>query len=403
MYQFDLTGGQISGANSFANLVAGTSQFQSDGRSAVGSFPATIYNFGSITPVDRNVKSPQVQQWSLTLQRQIMSNIVVRASYVGVKGNYLQRQRPINTIAPGTFTAPDSAAQETEMNRNGTFDQIGQALNGVNGPSGRIDPRFNAVTLTDSSANSNYHSAQIYVKRQFSSGYGFTAAYTLSKSIDDVSDGQGGFTNDGTAQQNPFYNRNNRAVSAFDITQRFVLTYSFESSQAFGIQNRTLRLFAKNWRFEGTFQAQSGIPITLLSGSRLGLADTSLLGGAGNVRPNVDGVINLQFRPDPGAGDRNASQVPGSGLSAPLVGSLGTLGRNTLRLNPLVQTDWMVGKSFELTEKLRLQFQLQVYNVFNNTTFTNPGRILTSPSTFGYYADTDTDPRSFQIVMRVHW
>ena len=270
-------------------------------------------------------------------------------------------------------------------------------------PSGRIDPRFNAVTLTDSSANSNYHAGQFYLRRTSSSGYGFTVAYTISKSIDDVSDAQGGFLNDGAAQQNPFDNRSNRAVSAFDLPQRFVMTHSFESLQAFGIQNPMLRNIAKNWRFDGMFQAQSGVPVTLLAGSRLGLSDTSLLGGAGNIRPDVNGPVLLQFAPDPGAGDHNANKVIGSGLTAPLVGSFGTLGRNTLRLNPLIQADWMVGRTFEVKEKLRLQLQMQVYNVFNNTTFTNPGRFLASPLTFGYYSDTDSDARNFQVVLRILW
>ncbi len=403
MYQFDLTGTQIGGVNSFANLVAGTSQFQQNGHAVVGSFPDSILNFGSITPVDRKIKNPQVQQWSFTLQRQMPFNILLRASYVGVKGNYLQRQRAINTIAPGTFTPPQTSEQESDMERSGEFDRISLLLNGVNTPSGRIDPRFNAVTLTDSSANSNYHSAQFYLTRRFSSGYGFTAAYTVSKSIDDVSDAQGGFTNDGTAQQDPFNNRNNRAVSAFDIPQRLALTHSFESPQALGIQNPVVRLLAKNWRFEGTFQAQSGVPVTLLSGARLGFADTSLLGGSGNIRPDVEGTVHLPFTPNPDGGGRNPSKVPGSGLAPPLIGSFGTLGRNTLRLNPFIQADWMVGRSFDLRENLRLQMQVQTYNVFNNTTFANPGRTLTIPSTFGYYADTDTDSRSFQLVLRILW
>ena len=70
--------------------------------------------------------------------------------------------------------------------------------------------------------------------RMSSSGYGFTIAYTISKSIDDVSDAQGGFPNDGAAQQNPFNNRDNRAVSAFDLPQRLVITHTYESAQAFG-------------------------------------------------------------------------------------------------------------------------------------------------------------------------
>src|SRR5438270_3377677 len=108
------------------------------------------------------------------------------------------------------------------------------------------------------------------------------------------------------------------------------MTHTFESLQAFVIENPLLRKVAKNWRFDGMFQAQSGVPVTFLAGARLGLSDTSLLGGAGSIRPDVNGAVRVQFAPDPGSADHNPNKVIGSGLTAPLVGSFGTLGRNTM-------------------------------------------------------------------------
>lgn len=402
MYQFTLPNTQITGANSFAALVAGTSQFQRDGAAAVGGFPQNIRNFGAIAPIDVGLKNPQVQQFSLTIEREMPFNLLGRVSYSGTKGNFLQRSRPINTIQPGLFTPPQSAAEEEARRASGEFTRLNAGLNAPpTSPSNRIDPRFNGVTLVESSANSNYHSVQFYVQRRFVRGYSFSVAYTISKSIDDVSDVLGVLANDTPAQQNPFDNRNNRAVSQFDIPQRLVITHNFEPRLQ--LSNPVLRHIFDGWLFNGIFQAQSGFPTNFFSGARAGLADPMLLGGGGAVRPDLVGPLNIKFDANPGLGNANPNKVTGSGLAQPLVGHFGTLGRNVLRLNPLIQSDMTFGKRFRINERLTTEFQTQIFNVFNNTTFSRPGTTLSAPATFGYYTDTDTDSRNMTMVLRLIW
>src|SRR5260370_10703974 len=129
MYLFTLPNTQITETNSFAALVAGTSAFQATSKATIGNFGTTIKNFGSVGPIDQGLKNPHVQQWNLTVQREISHVRLVRASYVGTKGNYLQRARPINTIAPGIFTPPQTAAQEADMQSKGVFNQVFAGLN----------------------------------------------------------------------------------------------------------------------------------------------------------------------------------------------------------------------------------------------------------------------------------
>lgn len=409
MFQFVLPSTGFTGSNSFANLIAGASEFQQQGVATVGNFGTTIRNFGNIGPVDQHLRNPQVHQWSLTFERQLIWGLVGRASYVGTKGNYLQRTHPINTIQPGRFRPPANAAEEAEMQRNGVFTMINAGLMAPpTSPSIRLDPRFNAVSLVDASANSNYHSAQFYAGRRFASGYAFTASYTISKSIDDVSDALGVLAGDTPAQQDPFNNRNNRAVSQFDTPQRLVITHFFEPQFTSRIGNPILRAVLHGWQFSGIFQAQKGFPVNLFSGRRAGLADSLLLGGdaagsgLGAARPDVVGPILLKFEPNPGSGSRNPDKAATSGLAQPLVGHFGNLGRNRLRLNPLIQADWTVGKQFHLTERFRTEFQARTFNVFNNTTFSRPGQFMSqAPATFGYYSDTDTDTRNMTLSLKL--
>jgi hypothetical protein len=111
----------------------------------------------------------------------------------------------------------------------------------------------------------------------------------------------------------------------------------------------------------------------------------------------------LHFAPNPGAGAGNPNLIPGSGLAQPLVGQFGTLGRNVVRLNPLIQSDMVVGRDFKFKERFTFRLQMQVFNVFNNTTFSSPGLSLSAPTTFGYYSGTDTNSRRVALTGRLIW
>jgi hypothetical protein len=397
MYLFSTT--DFSGANSLANLLAGTSPFQASGRNTVGGFGTTIRNFGAFSPVDYAMDNPRVQQFSLNIERQLGNGFIGRIGYNGSRGTQLQRARPINTIQPGLVVPATSAADEQA--RLAQFQSINAGLNaGPSLPTNRIDPRFTGVTLNESSASSTYHSMQAFLSRTFRSGFGFTAAYTWSKSIDDVSDVLGVLVADTPAQQNPFDNRDNRAVSAFDVPHRFVFTHSYDVPTLLGDSAFGRQVFG-GWNLSGIFQTQSGYPVNLFGGPRLGLPDPLLLGGGGAVRPMLDGPLNLTFSPTRGGAATGIDQkIALSGLSQPFVGNFGTLGRNVIRQNGLTQYDLTIQKNFTFRERYTVQFQSQFANLLNNTSFSRPGQSLAAPGNFGYYQDTDTNARVITLVAR---
>src|SRR5216684_2819134 len=113
IYSFNLPQGQVGvGANSVANILAGTSPFQSQGRGTVGTFGTTIRNFGAVTYIDPTLRNPQTQQYSFTIERELVQNWVLRVGYSGSKSTYLQRTQPLNFLAPGQFTPPSTLAQQ---------------------------------------------------------------------------------------------------------------------------------------------------------------------------------------------------------------------------------------------------------------------------------------------------
>ncbi len=404
-YGLTLPQGQVGvGANSVANILAGTSPFQAAGNATVGTFGTNIANFGGVTYIDPNLRNPQTQQYSLTVERQLFQGWVARAGYSGSKSDYLQDTIPENFLAPGLFTPPTTLAQQQAQQASGLYTMLNSGLSGSpTSRSNRIDGRFNAVSVVTSGATSSYNSLQTQLSRRFAGWYGFSLAYTWSKSIDDISDALGVLETDVASPQDPFNLSNNRAVSAFDVPHRVVLINEFTSSFK-GIENKWVREAVNGWQLSGNFQAQSGLPEDLLAGTVAGLTDGTLLGGNGDQRPNLIGPLHVALQPNPGGGANNPNLITNSGLAQPLVGMFGSLGRNVLRLNPLIESDMGISRIFSLKpERMKFKIQAQVFNLFNNTTFSLPGVSLSSPSTFGYYSGTDTNSRRIDLLARLTW
>src|SRR5262249_146356 len=135
-------------------------------------------------------------------------------------------------------------------------------------PSDRLDPRFNDFRYVDSSANSNYHAFEFLGQKRFSYGYSLQAAYTWAKSIDDLSSAPSVLINDSSAEQGPANNRNNRAVSQFDLPQRLAIAHVWELPFGRNLRHPVLRSLAAGWSFAGISTFRAGFPVTVTSGSR---------------------------------------------------------------------------------------------------------------------------------------
>ena len=408
-----LTGSaSFTGDNSYANLVAGTAPAQIAQLASIGVISSTARSFGTVNPaIDPNLRNPQVQQWSLGVERELFSGLVLKAAYVGTKSNYLQRNHPVNLIQDPRAVPATSVADETA--RLPGYSAAYQASNPSSpaAQSNRYDPRFSDVNLLDSSANSNYHSFQFLAEKNFRHGYFLQVAYTISKSIDDVSDALGVLINDSSGQQDPRNNRDNRAVSQFDVPQRLVITHVWELPYGRHLQSALLRRLATGWSLAGITSFRSGFPVTFDAGARRGIQALTLSGVTlGPVRVDAAGPVN--FQPVP-AGSPNSPSALNTdpvqrisayaaslGLSQPLIGNYGTLGRDVNRLNGEVNFDWNLYKNTPIREGLMLQVRAEFYNLFNNTSFQDVSRVITAAN-FGQYTTVARDSRNIQLALRV--
>ncbi|HYZ86019.1 MAG TPA: hypothetical protein VE621_16530, partial [Bryobacteraceae bacterium] len=399
----------FTGPNSFANLIAGSALIQAQALQQIGQFPSFV-NYGDVNPViDPSLKNPQVHSWSLGVEHELPGAVVLKVSYIGTKSNFLQRARQINlsTNRPRPASSPaDEAARQTE------FVRYFQTLTGnATTPAiNRIDPRFNIINYLDNSANSNYHSLQIFGTRAFRNGYSFNASYTYSKSIDDVSDQLTALPGDSTIIQNPENTRENRAVSIFDLKHRVTVTHVYELPFGRNLPNGFLRRLVHGYGFSGISTWRSGFPVSFIAGGRgtgaNAINNISLVTTAGLIRPNASGPFD--FNPRPAGSQGSPSGVVNQGLSnisayaaqlglsQPLLGNFGNVGRNTHRLNDQVNFDWNIYKNTVITERVRLQLRCEMYNVFNNVSFEGVVNNISSPQ-FGQYNTTAQGARVLQL------
>lgn len=414
-YMYLLTVTNFTGGDSYANLAAGTGASQEALQAAVGTFPANQANFGSITPVQQDLKNPRTAEWNLGAEYQIAKDFVVKVTYIGSSTDSLQVSLPINLIPSQDRPAPATSVAD-ELARYTSFANAYTEESG--NPSGSVvndllDHRFNSVLQMQSTGASNYEGLQIALLKSVSHGVSLQAFYTYGRAMDDVSDGLNVLVNDSYQAQDPRNLASNWGPSEFDVTQRFVANAAFEIPWTKGFTGYEGKIL-DGWTLDGVLTAQSGFPTSILSGPVLNIPDVALLGG-GAVR--ADGDVQA-FHPVP-AGSPAAAAIPslcargvgvtpsdaictdtsGFPLTQPLLGNLGDSGRNQLRLASLVDMDLGVYKDTRVREKVTIQFRWETYNLFNHPNFSGFVNTLTSPN-FGTYTSTATGPRTMQFGLK---
>src|SRR5216683_1324023 len=193
-------------------------------------FSATQKNFGSISPVDPKLKNPRADQWNFGVEYEFFRSLLVKAGYVGTKGNQLLVSRQINFVNAAVIPAPATSVTD-EANRVNQFRSVfvgetGNASGTI--VNNRLDPRFNTVTQVESAGGSIYHALQVDVIKRLSRGLQFQAAYTYGHAIDNASDVLSVLVNDSATIQDPRNLALNRGNSEFDLRHRLVLTHLWE-------------------------------------------------------------------------------------------------------------------------------------------------------------------------------
>src|SRR5688572_3537081 len=429
--------------------------------------PGNIAETFEFRAIDRDLKTPYVQQFHLGGQYELTKNLRFEARYVHTRGQNLLQALAFNQgfdlndsltpdhiyerfnqgyLAAGAPNGPlnaGSSARDRGIGKafgfanpfrvGGAATCAGGVLGGVAGSP--IDLNLaNAITCAGSTlgggqvinfegrvpilgfnvpealvlrsnGESTYHGAQFSLTQRLSKGIHFNASYTWSKSMDTSStdpgstagSGKPDVPNTGFVVQGDVRNlEGNRAVSDFDRTHRFSLSFVYDIP-SFG---STSKLFT-GWQMSGFFQAQTGTPFSIFSPEpevQTAPQYADLVRGSGGLyrlgfgRPALCGSLAELRQQGP---DVTEDAFNGAVLCSSF-GQNGSLGRNVLRAPSQSRFDFGVMKSTKLTETVAFEFGWDVFNVFNRANFAAPDFELGSPD-FGRIVTTVGGPRVMQF------
>jgi hypothetical protein len=306
-------------------------------------------------------KYPYVQQWSLSVQREILKDTTFEVNYIGNKGTHLLMRRNI-----AQALSPDLSIPLTDPRNSVT--------------ARKPYPNFGVYIDSDWSGNSIYNAMNVKFERRTSS-MAATVVYTWAKSLDTKSAaaGIGGQAFNGFQgfldNHDP---KRDRGPSDFDVDHRLVASFVYDLPFGRGkryVNNLNKAADAVIGQVNGIATFQKGFPITITAADSGGVLDTF-----GTNRANLVGD------PNSGAGTI-ASWFNKSAFAQPAPGIFGSSGRNILRAPGINNFDLSLFKNFAITEQLRFQLRLESFNAFNHTQFFGVQTNVTSPQ-FGQITST---------------
>jgi hypothetical protein len=349
----------------------------------------------AVAGIAPNFSGGYMGTWTAGIEHKVRG-VTLNGAYVGTAGIKLP-----SMDFPNGFTGADPAfAPYTQ------FDS-----------SGRVTGGYGPVTEITNRSHSTYHALQLSAQNNLtSSGLGFQASYTCSKSLDDSSAVIGGFISGSsgavaqTAPMNPFDTGVDKGPSGFDI--RNALSFSlFQELHAdsIGFLRPLGKALTRGWQALAMGTMLSGLPFTVYSG-----VQQTGVGAGGTDRPDQIGVPDLStsrtIREDYfGLGADNPSlfsvpiNVPGG--TGPNHGRFGTLGRNTFRGPGLRNADVALIKDTPIgrrgaAELTTLQFRAEFFNLFNIVNFGLPANTVTGPG-FGMISRTAASSRQIQFSLKL--
>jgi hypothetical protein len=355
-------------------------------RKASISNPNTSIDWSQFLPVSgvpgyaTDNRIPYAEEYTLSIERQFASSTVLDVGYIGTQAHRLLVLREANPGDPALClslsqpfqVAPGSPTCGPFGENNVYTSSAGQIVNGTRGPLG---PNFGSVTYQTTIGNSAYNALQLSLRHR-SKSLEIFGAYTYSKSLDNAS-------NVGE-EVNPINPSLSRALSAFDMTHNFVVSYEYQLPLTrFLPTNR----WTKDWSWSGIIRFSSGFPVTLYS-----LGDNSLLGAEPNGINNfgIDlpdyspGPLNLNHDP------RNNNQLYFNTalFSLNALGTPGNASRRFFHGPGIDNYDMALAKTLPLTESKALLFRIEAFNTFNHAQFYGPasvdGNISDLGTTFGH-------------------
>ncbi len=314
----------------------------------------------STLAVNRNEKNQQIQEYNLSINRQIGQYDVIDIAYVGSVSSHLSTYYNYNIF------------------------QFGTALQNF--------PKFGTITYNNYNGNANYNGLQLHYEHRQGQDLLFTASYSYSHALDDS-------PGSNLSSSAPLYYKPGADYGSSLQDQRHVFSSSTVYELPFGRGKRFdsgagyfTNLLIGGWQLNVIGRIASGNPFDLSAGS--GTVDAD--------RPDIVGKISYPKSINGTWFDKTAFAAPpivtanGNNVFA----RIGTIGRDKLYGPGQRAADVSLQKNINFTSRYVLQLHADAFNITNTPQFTNPDATLTDAN-FGKITDTQLDSqRELQLAAR---
>jgi hypothetical protein len=341
----------------------------------------------SVFGVNPNLRTPYVENWNLNLQHSFSPSSVLQIAYVANHGVDLYSLIDANQVDPNSPLETDCGNCEAPGRPLNADCTVAQGGLGLGGP---CFPYIGILSFLGNQANSIYHSLQVSFTKRYSHGLYLLAGYTYAHAIDTSSS-----NTPSNLPQNSLDYAAERGNSDFDIRHRFTL------SAAYNLPSRKAPAqMLEGWQAAAIATLEGSEPYTLYD-----FSDDISLTGEYEDRWNVSGPArDIHWSPstpipyvDPSsfATDSNGDVIGGNSqcinaagpaavnqlatygcfvsgntvLTPPAYGTFGNMGRNTFRGPNFRDFDFSVSKTWKLSERVKLQFRGEFFNVLNHPSF----------------------------------
>ncbi len=347
--------------------------------------------------MNRNFRTPYVENWTLGIQHAFSGKLSIDATYVGNHGVKLPGVVDLNQPAAGSgWTAADIAAGAANNDGNEQL-QRPYTLNGK-------APYLGFLNYLSNFYGSTYHGLQTTLTARNYNGLDFVAGYTYSHALDDLSSNWVAFLPMDSGR--PLLDH---ASSDEDIRHRFTFSITYTLPEM-----KTKSQLLEGWQVNTIITLQSGQPWNINDQS-FDFSGTGELADRWNFYGNPSdfksqGPNGLPYFPGTSnsACAQKAAALDGTNAIQPFttalgiagcyanvnsilipngLGTFGTLGRNVFRDTGFRNVDLSVSKNFKFGERLRAQFRIETFNIFNHPDFANP-----NGATSGYGQGAFADP-----------
>jgi len=312
-------------------------------------------------------ETPYFETWTLNIERQLHETLLWEVAYAGSRAIHLVFAYNANEVQPG----PGSLASRRLLQPLANVANILQ-----------IDPRNMSV----------YHGLQTKLVKRYSHGLQFLVSYTFGKNLDFGGSAASGGGQTGGPQTITNI-RAGRGPSGYDVKHRGVVSYVYELPFGRGKkwvnQPGLSEKLAGGWQLSGITTLTSGRPFNV------GLAQ-----GVNNGAPSWPDRIGRGTLPNPDP----YYWFDASAFVAPPPNTYGNVARGVLYAPGHVNFDVSLVKNISLTERVKLQFRADSFNLFNTPAFGFPNASIGSP-TVGRITSTliGVDNRSMQFALKVEF